>query len=127
QRLVEEERRQEQDGEQVGGVEQEGHGNPFPGRAELSAKSAGPRRRRNSFSPLPEYGERGEVMVNSACPLRSQLEARSASHRGLAHVARLVLLAAAARARVVAAHLLAALADRLDLPLALAAVGPDLL
>src|SRR5947209_19242376 len=48
---------------------------------------------------------------------------RNASHRGLAHVAVLVLLAAAAGTRVVAADLFAAVADRLGLLVALAAVG----
>src|SRR5579871_5112856 len=53
--------------------------------------------------------------------------ADTGSDGGLAHVAGLVLLAATARAGVVAADLLAAVADRLDLLVRLAAVGPRLL
>src|SRR5438105_13757385 len=48
---------------------------------------------------------------------------RDGSHRRLAHAAVLVLLAAAARARLVAADLLGAVADRLGLLVALLTVG----
>src|SRR5262245_908191 len=69
------------------------------------------RGRKRAYSPLAPYARRTTLSATSSLP------------RCLPHVAVLVLLAAAARAGVVAADLLAAVADRFGLLVASLATG----